>query len=268
MTCFIQESPLDFLLYYPIIKILEERKLEYAVYDVGGKTIVDTIQFFTQNPPSRVINYGGSHHKLQVALLCKEYNFPFINLHGNERMGERDSTRFLETISHTAYQNYVVSDSARTFLLNEGIQTPIGVFECPITHLARKSEVSEKLDVVYVSQDSDRLQKQKYELSKHRYKIKIYDCSTGNSEDWNRLYSDLRNTKYIVSDSFIFDKPARFLNKHFFYIGSDVLEYTNLGVSTHLVSKKLELHDYFKQSWSELKDINPKLGLQSLVQVL
>ena len=268
MTCFIQESPLDFLLYYPIIKILEERKLEYVVYDAKNKSIVDTIQFFSQNPPSRVINYGGSHHKLQVALLCKEYKFPFVNLHGNERMGERDSTKFLDTISHLAYQNYVVSDLARTFLLEEGIQTPIGVFECPITNLARKSVVSDELDVVYISENIDKLQKQQYELSKHRYKLRIYDYSDGNPENWKQLYSDLRNTKYIVSDCFMFDKPARFLNKHFFYIGSDILEYTNLGISTHLVSKKLELHDYFKQSWSELTDINPKLGLQSLLQTL
>jgi MinD-like ATPase involved in chromosome partitioning or flagellar assembly len=50
MICFIEECHSDTLLYYPIIKKLEERKTDYIVYDVRGKSTIDTIHFFSQNP--------------------------------------------------------------------------------------------------------------------------------------------------------------------------------------------------------------------------
>jgi hypothetical protein len=256
-------------MYYPIIKKLQERKTDYIVYDVRGKSTIETIHFFSQNPNIKsVINYGGSLRKLTVASLCKEYELLFINLHGNERVGELDTESFLDTISSLAHQNFVSGDLARTFLMDEGIKTPIGFFECPITHLCRKSQNVEPFDVLYISTSSNTIDLHERELIRHKYKYKVFDLSTELPENWKELYSYLRGAKYIVSDLFIFDRPSRNLNKHFFYLGGDVLDFQNLGISTHLVSKKFELHDYLKQSWSPLQDVNQKWGLEPLLHTL
>ena len=269
MVCFIQDSPLDYLIYYPIIKHLEDKKKEYVVYDTAGKSSVDMIHFLGQNPNiNRVVNYGGSHQKMMFAMLCREYEQKFINLHGEERDSGDNGISFLDVISRLAYQNYVVSDGARTFLLNEGLQTPIGVFECPITCLTRKSQNVEPFDILYISGDKVSIDRHEREFLKNKTSYRVFDYSGGLPQNWKDIYSILNTARMIVSDSFVFDKPSRFLNKHFFYLGSDVLERSNLGKSTHLVSKKLELHDYIKQSWRTLEDINPKHGLQSLLQIL
>lgn len=269
MVCFIQDSPLDYLIYYPIIKYLEDKKKEYIVYDTAGKSTVDMIHFLSQhNDISSVVNYGGSHQKMSFAMLCKEYEQKFINLHGEERDSGNNGLSFLGTISRLAHQNYVVSDPARTFLLDEGIETPIGVFECPITHLSRKSQNVESFDILYISGDKVSIDRHEREFLKNKISYRVFDYSDGLPETWRNIYSLLNTAKMIVSDSFIFDKPTRYLNKHMFYLGSEVLEYSNLGKSTHLVSKKLELHDYIKQSWRTLEDINQRYGLQSLIQLL
>jgi hypothetical protein len=215
-----------------------------------------------------VVNYGGSLRKLIVATLCKEYELLFINLHGNERIGELDTESFLDTISSLAYQNFVSGDPARTFLLDQGIKTPIGFFECPITHLCRKSQNVEPFDVLYISTSSDTIDLHERELIRHKYKYKVFDLSNELSENWKEIYSYLRGAKYVVSNLFIFDRPSRNLNKHFFYLGGDVFDVQNLGISTHIVSKKFELHDYLKQSWSPLQDVNQKWGLEPLLHTL
>lgn len=269
MVCFIQDSSLDYLIYYPIIKYLEDKKKEYIVYDIAGKSTVDMIHFLSQhNDISSVVNYGGSHQKMSFAMLCKEYEQKFINLHGEERDSGNNGLSFLGTISRLAYQNYVVSDSARTFLLDEGIQTPIGVFECPITHLSRKSQNVEPFDILYISGNKISIDRHEREFLKNKVSYRIFDYSENLPENWKSIYSLINTAKMIVSDSFIFDKPSRYLNKHMFYLGSSVLDYSNLGKSTHLISKKLELHDYIKQSWRTLEDINPKHGLQSLLTMI
>ena len=269
MVCFIQENHSDTLLYYPIIKKIQERRIDYIVYDVNDKSTIDTIHFFSQNPTIKsVVNYGGSLRKLTVASLCKEYELLFINLHGNERIGELDTESFLPTISSLAYQNFVCGDPASRFLLDEGIKTPIGYFECPITHLCRKSQNVEQFDILYTSGDPVKIDLHERELIRHKYKYKVFDFSNGLPQNWKEIYSYLRTSKYIVSDLFIFDRPSRNLNKHFFYFGGDVLDVQNLGISTHIMSKKLELHDYLKQSWSPLQDVNPKWGLEPLMNLL
>jgi hypothetical protein len=269
MVCFIQDGPLDYLIYYPIIKHLEEKKKEYIVYDTAGKSTVDMIHFLSQhNDISSVVNYGGSHQKMSFAMLCKEYEQKFINLHGEERDNGNNGLSFLGTISRLAYQNYVVSDPARTFLLDEGIETPIGVFECPITHLSRKSQNVEPFDILYISGDTDKIRYHREQFLNKNLTYKLFDYSDGLPEDWKSVYSLMNDAKMIVSDSFIFDKPSRYLNKHFFYLGKEILDQSNLGISTHTVSHKLELHDYLAKSWSKLEYINPKYGLQSLLQLL
>jgi hypothetical protein len=269
MICFIEECPSDTLMYYPIIKKLEERKVDYIIYDVRSKSTIETIHFFSQNPGiKKVINYGGSLRKLTVATLCKEYELLFINLHGNERVGELDTELFLPTISSLAYQNFVSGDPARTFLLDQGIKTPIGFFECPITHLSRKSQNVEPFDILYISGDPVNIDRHEREMIHHKHKYKVFDLSNGLPQNWKEIYSYIRGAKYIVSDLFIFDKPSRDLNKHFFYFGADVLDFQNLGISTHIMSKKLELHDYLKQSWSPLQDVNQKWGLEPLMNLL
>lgn len=269
MVCFIQDSPLDYLIYYPIIKHLEEKKKEYIVYDTAGKSTVDMIHFLSQhNDISSVVNYGGSHQKMSFAMLCKEYEQKFINLHGEERDSGNNGLSFLGTISRLAYQNYVVSDPARTFLLDEGIETPIGVFECPITHLTRKSQNVEPFDILYISGDKVSIDRHERELLKNKMTYRVFDYSDGLPENWKTIYPLLNSAKMIVSDSFMFDKPSRYLNKHLFLTNMNILEYSNLGKSTHTMSHKLELHDYLKQTWSNLQDINPRHGLQSLLQNL
>lgn len=269
MVCFIQDGPLDYLIYYPIIKHLEEKKKEYIVYDTAGKSTVDMIHFLSQhNDISSVVNYGGSHQKMSFAMLCKEYEQKFINLHGEERDSGNNGLSFLGTISRLAYQNYVVSDPARTFLLDEGIETPIGIFECPITHLTRKSQNVEPFDILYISGDKVSIDRHERELLKNKMTYRVFDYSDGLPENWKSIYPLLNTAKMIVSDSFMFDKPSRYLNKHFFYLGKEILDQSNLGISTHTVSHKLELHDYLTKSWSKLEYINPKYGLQSLLQLL
>jgi hypothetical protein len=269
MICFIEECHSDTLLYCPIIKKLEERKTDYIVYDVRGKSTIDAIHFFSQNPTIKsVVNYGGSLRKLTVASLCKEYELLFINLHGNERGGDSVIESVLGTISSLAYQNFVSGDVARAFLLENGVETPIGFFECPITHLARKSKDLEPIDVVYIGTDKVKISVHEKELKKHKHKYKAFDLSEGLPPDWKDIYSYMKNTKYVVSDLFVFDKPSRYMNKHFFYFGDHIFDGQNLGKSTHTMSKKFELHDYLKQSWSPLENINQKWGLEPLINLL
>ena len=269
MICFIQESPLDYLIYYPIIKNLQDHKKDYIVYDTDGKSTVDMIHFLSQHGDiSSVISYGGSHQKMSFAMLCKEYEQKFINLHGEERDNGNNGLSFSGTISRLAYQNYVVSDPARRFLLDEGIKTPIGIFECPITHLTRKSQIVEPFDILYISGDKVAIDRHERELLKNKTSYRVFDYSDGLPQNWKTIYSLLNTAKFIISDSFVFDKPSRYLNKHLFFIGNEILDTTHLGISTHSVSHKLELHDYIKQTWSTLQDINPKHGLQSLLTIL
>jgi hypothetical protein len=269
MICFVEECHSDTLIFHPIIKKLEERKVDYVVYDVKGKSTIDTIHFFSQNPNiKKVVNYGGSLRKLAVATLCKEYELLFINLHGNERMGELDTESFLDTISSLAYQNFVSGDPARRFLLDQGIKTPIGFFECPITYLTRKSQNVEPFDILYISGDPVKIEAHKRELTLHNYRHKVFDLSSDLPSNWKEIYPNIRGAKYIVSDLFVFDRVSRNLNKHFFYFGSDVLDTENLGISTHLMSKRLDLHDYLKSSWAKLSDTNNKWGLEPLMNLL
>jgi hypothetical protein len=162
----------------------------------------------------------------------------------------------------------VSGDPARTFLLDQGIKTPIGFFECPITHLSRKSQNVEPFDILYISGDPVNIDRHEREMIRHKHKYKVFDLSNGLPQNWKEIYSYIRGAKHIVSDLFIFDKPSRNLNKHFFYFGADVLDFQNLGISTHIMSKKLELHDYLKQSWSPLQDVNQKWGLEPLMNLL
>lgn len=269
MTCFLQESPLDMILYYPLIKHLEEKKKEYTIYNVSNKSIIDTIHFFSQHPNIKsIVNYGVSERKLSVCMVCREYELLFINLHGDETYTDEFLCSISDGINQLGTRHFVSKQGASRFLLEKGIKTPIGVFECPITYLSRKSQSVEPFDILYIGVDEDKIGRNLQHLSQNNYSYNSLDFSKGLPENWKSIYSYLHSAKWIVSDSFIFDKPSRFLNKHFFYLGSDVLDYSNLGKSTHLVSKKLELHDYIKQSWRTLEDINPKHGLQSLLQIL
>lgn len=268
MICFLKESNLDMVVYYPIIKKLDEQKKEYIIYDTVGKSTVDMIHFLSQQSNLTIINYGGTRRKMSFSLLCREYEQKFINLHGEER-GETDNgMSFWDGISRLAYRNLVVSDPAKAFLFDEGIETPIGIFECPITHLSRSSQNVESFDILYISGDRGKIDKNERELLKNKTTYRVFDYSDGLPQNWKSIYSLLKTAKMIVSDSFIFDKPSRYLNKHFFFNGTQILHTQNLGISTHLVSKKLELHDYIKQSWSPLEDINPRHGLSSLLQLL
>lgn len=268
MICFTVGSPLDYLIYHPIVKSLEERKKDYIIYDTTGKSAQDIISFFTSNEIKSVINYGVSEQKLLVSLISPDYEFLFINLHGDETHSDPKISSISDGIILTGTRHFVSKPPSTAFLLEKGVQAPIGIFECPITHLSRKSQNVESFDILYIPTEEPKIGQNLLHFGENKYSYKMVDFSRGLPQNWKDIYSYLRGAKWIVSDSFIFDKPSRYLNKHFFYLGSDVLDHSNLGISTHLVSKKLELHDYLKQTWSPLEDINPKHGLQSLLQVL
>ena len=271
MICFIQESPTDYLIYYPIIKSID-KKTECVVYDVNGKSSVDILHYLSQSPPKCIVSYGASHRKAFISMLSREYELRFINLHGDERYVSRDTnpikSAYMETISSLAYQNFVSKQGARTFLLEQGIRTPIGLFECPITHLARRKRISEKRNVILVFEDENKQRLTENELLMKKYSFFSYDFSSGIPDGFESFYEHLNSATYIVSDLFLFDRVSYFLGKHFFYTGDDVLSMDNLGISTHTVSKKLELHDYLRQSWRDLPEVNPQYGIQSLLKVL
>ena len=148
MTCFLQESPLDMILYYPLIKHLEEKKKEYTIYDVSNKSIIDTIHFFSQHPTIKsIVNYGVSERKLSVCMVCRNYELLFINLHGDETYTDEFLSSISDGINQLGTRHFVSKQGASRFLLEKGIQTPIGVFECPITHLSRKSQIVEPFDI-------------------------------------------------------------------------------------------------------------------------
>jgi hypothetical protein len=268
-VCFIQESPGDFLLYYPIIKILEDRKIEYTTLKITGMTTPEVLYQLSQYPTVKTyVMYGVSPIKLSTAILCKEYGKQLVTIHGNETSGDPYHDSYGSSINLLASSHFVCADGARTFLLDRGIETPIGLFECPITHLARKAQDTGNTQVVYIGTNLSKLKAHESELKTHGHGYKTFDFSNGLPEDWKSIYGYLKSASHIVSDMFIFDKPARYLSKHFFYFGDDVLDVTNLGISTHIVSKKLELHDYLKQSWSRLEDVNKRYGITPLLNLL
>ena len=102
----------------------------------------------------------------------------------------------------------------------------------------------------------------------NKYSFYLHDLSQGIPTNIDNLYGELNASKNIVSDSFLFDVVGHFMGKHFFYVGEDVLMIDNLGISTHIIDKKLELHDYLKQSWRTLPEVNPQYGIQSLLKLL
>ena len=265
-VCFIRESHPDTLIYYPIIKILTERKIEYSTLNIEGMSTTDILyQLSSLSSVTTFIMFGTSHNKSMIAMLCKEYGKKLIVLNGNERSGDSIDDAYSEVISATGWSHFVTEEGARRFLIEKGIRTPIGIFECPITYLSRISPTVESIDVLYISSNKEKINEHERQLIKNKYKYKIFDLTEGLPDNWKEIYSHIKSTNYVVSDLFVFDKPSRYMGKHFFYFGVDVLDTANLGISTHIMSKKLELHDYIKQSWSKLTDINKKFGLQSIL---
>ena len=269
MVCFIETTISDFLLYHPIKITLEKRKIEFTSISLDDMSNEEILNHLVNTPNiNTYIIHGFSKNKSLLSLMCGDYGKRTIVLYGNERNGDIRDDSFVDVINATGWSHFVSGDPARTFLLEKHIQTHIGFFECPITHLCRKSQNVEPFDILYISGDPVNIDRHERELIRHKYKYKVFDLSNGLPRNWNEIYSYLRTTKYIVSDLFIFDRPSRNLNKHFFYFGGDVLDTQNLGISTHIMSKKLELHDYLKQSWRPLQDVNPKWGLEPLMNLL
>lgn len=237
--------------------------------DVRDLSTPDILHSLSKNSDVRTyVMYGSSHNKATVSMLCKEYGKGVVILHGNERSGEPVNDSFADVITLSAKAVFVTGDPARRFLMEKGISAPIGFFECPIASLSRKSKKSDPLDVVYITTGTGIDIKHISELQNSSYTIRVHDLSTISGDSLRSLYQDLANTTYIVSDSFVFDKPARHLGKHFFYVGIDVLDYENLGISTHMVSKKLDILDYVKQKWKPVQIKNDQYGLQSLLTKL
>jgi hypothetical protein len=269
MICFLEEHPLDRIIYEPIIKELDDRKIKYSIYKLTDDSIQTASNFIRSNPGIKYyVNYGGSHEKVMFALLLSKFEKRLINLHGDEREYRENNLSFLDVIARLAHLNYVSEGPVMGQLFDWGIESSTRVFECPITSLSRKTNSNEKVDVIYICGSKQLIKKHKKEFRLNKNSVKIFDYSDGLPEDWKSIYKYIKLSTYIVSDSFIFSKPARYMNKHFFYLGTDVLETETLGISTHLVTPKNELNYYFNQDWLELKNENPKYGLTPLIKIL
>lgn len=268
MICFIEEHLLDRIIYEPIIKELDDRKIKYIIYKLTDDSFQKSLKFIQSNPDVKYyVNYGGSHEKVMFALLLSKYEKKLINLHAEEREYRENNLSFLDVIARLAYLNYVSGDPVASQLFDWGIETSTRIFECPITNLARKSNGNEKNEILYICGDKKLIKGHQKEFRLNKSSVKIFDYSDGLPEDWKSIYKYIKISKYIVSDSFIFAKPAHFLNKHFFYLGTDVLSTQTLGISTHLVNTKNYLNYYFNQSWPELKNENPKHGITPLLKL-
>lgn len=274
MTVFIVERTIDAIMYNPIIDILHKRKNPYNEIYISGvsmrglsiafDTNIDTIQ--------NVVMYGASRRKLEVALLCKEYEIPLILLHNDERLLTHDSDPELSSyqlaITSLSTSNFVHKHTAIQRLQDEGIQTPISLFECPITLAARNSKQTSKRGIVLAFQDSKLMRTLESELKRNKVELSSFDLSGNTVESMNAIYGKLQEAKFIVSDIFAFDRVARNLNKHLFFYGSEIYDTSNLGKSTHCIPNKKELHSYINKEWSELEDQNPRIGIHSLINLL
>lgn len=275
MICFIQESLYDYLMYYPIIKELENKHIQYSILNLSQqKTATDIFLYLStiKTPITSTVIYGVSPLKLLSVLLLKESGSTINFIEGSTRLGDHSqnpqkNSNFM-LLSALATTNFVSTDSARMFLINEGIKSPIYIFECPITHLCRKfinKSLIQENGVLIVSDSQlfiDGATKQSI-IANIPYEV------YSEEDKPDLIYRNIAKFHYILSDNFIFDIPARNLGKHFFYAGDEVSNLANLGITTHVVlNRKKEIHDFLEETWTKIEPINTKYGLQSLIQVL
>jgi hypothetical protein len=207
--------------------------------------------------------------------MLKDMGVKTFLLDGDRRLACFDQDHLQSSILHgmssLAWLNLVSSDSAKGFLIDEGIKSYITLIESPITNLAcklgGKNNVQNNDEILVCV--SDELIKSTISGIKQTGNAWVSVSPTDVISNPDTLYKAVASAGIIVSDCFMFDTVCMELGKHFFYIGDEVTRTENLGVSTHLVlGNKKELQDYIKQSWSPLPIRRPDYGLQSLLKYL
>lgn len=275
MTLFIQDSPWDYLMYYPLIRELERKKQDWKLLDVTGKSISDLIVGLSAGDIESVVIWGESEMKLMAMLMLKDMGIKTFLLDGNRRLLCYDQDHLKSSILHgmssLAWLNLVSSDSAKGFLIDEGVKTQITLIESPITNLAcklvGKNNVQNNDEILVCVSDS--LTKSVISGVKQTGKKWVSLSPTDAISEPETFYKTVARVGMIVSDCFVFDTVGKEMGKHFFYIGDEITGLENLGVSTHTVfGNKKELQDYLKQSWSPLPIRRPDYGLQSLLKYL
>lgn len=262
-------------MYYPLIKELERKKSHWRILNLHDKSMSDLIVGLSTGDVSSVVIWGDSELKLMAMLMLKDMGVKTFLLDGDRRLACFDQDHLQSSILHgmssLAWLNLVSSDSAKGFLIDEGIKSYITLIESPITSLAcrfgGKNNVQNNDEILVCV--SDGLVKSTISGIKQTGRSWVSVSPTDVVSDPDALYKAVASTGMIVSDCFVFDTVGMELGKHFFYVGGEVTRVENLGVSTHLVlGNKKELQDYIKQSWSPLPIRRPDYGLQSLLKYL
>lgn len=277
IPCFIIEHPIDAIMMHPIAKNLHDRKQNALQIAINSLTLrdIEVELNLVADSISAIVIYGASRKKLYIAMLCKEYNIPLVLIHNDERILMHDTnpelSSYMLAISTLSTTNFVHKGTAIERLESEGIQTPISLFECPITFTARNLKCSVNQGVVLLFEDQTKLKELELELKGWDQKVTSFDLSDDSTMSWETLgniYAVLQESRYIVTDIFAFDRVARDLNKHMFYYGQEILDSTNLGKSTHYIPHKEKLQVYLNKTWSKLEDQNPRIGIQPIISFL
>lgn len=276
-TLFVLEHPIDAIMMHPIAKALHTKKqivTQLTIKDLNTKDILTALTV-DADLIRNVVMYGASRKKTQIALLCKEMNLPLVLIHNDERILMHDTDPELSSqmlaISSLSTANFVHKGTAIERLESEGIQTPISLFECPITVAARNLKCAVHRGVVLIFEDTGKLKELELEMEGWHHKVMSFDLSANSNTPWKPLediYAALQECEYIVTDIFAFDRVARDLNKHMFYYGAEILDAANLGKSTHYIPHKEKLQAHLNKTWSKLDDQNPRLGIQPIINFL
>lgn len=275
MTLFIQDSPWDYLMYYPLLRELDRKKQNWKLLDVTDKSMSDLIAGLSTGDIESVVVWGGSEIKLMAMLMLKNMGIRAFLIDGDKRLlcYEQDHLKssILHGMSSLAWLNLVSSDSAKRFLIEDGVKSPITLIEPPIMNLACKlagKNNTQNNDEILVCV-SDELTKSVISGVKQTGKEWVSLSPTDVISEPEKFYKTFARVGMIVSDCFVFDTTCRAMGKHFFYIGNEITGLENLGISTHVVvGNKKELQDYLKQSRSPLPIRRPDYGLQSLLKYL
>lgn len=272
MTIFLQDSPEDYLMYYPIMKELDRKKKKYELIDLSNGSM-NLIMFLSNHEVKSAVVAGYSPAKITAVLLLRESGIQTlaIDAHGRMVTPEDNPTdnSILRLLSAVATLNLVSSDGAARLLRDEGILGRDSRLDHPITHLASKSTKNKTKKTEIMVYVNGQVPNSVLSGVKATGKEWILYDSGSVLENPNKFYSDFYGCSYVVSDSFIFDQPTYDLGKHFFYIGDKPTSLDHLGISTHVIdTRKKEIQDYLKQSWTNPNPDRKKVGIQSLLKLL
>lgn len=81
MTLFIQDSPWDYLMYYPLIKELERKKSHWRILNLHDKSMSDLIVGLSTGDVSSVVIWGG--------LGAKANGYAYVEGYGSQDLPPR-----------------------------------------------------------------------------------------------------------------------------------------------------------------------------------